>query len=118
MRRSVLRHSPRGKMGFITRVNLFNFGAHDGQPKLVTDLEGVCKERGIILGSRVYSPASFTYGAECRTVGARTMAKRNIVVFQTDFLGAHTTWPSTAFAPRPSIRQTLFLMATPSYGLI
>lgn len=43
------------------------------------------------------------------------MAKRNIVVFQMDFLGAHTTWPSTAFAPRPSIRQTLFLMATPSF---
>ena len=44
------------------------------------------------------------------------MAKRNIVVFQMDFLGAHTTWPSTAFAPRPSMRQTFFLMTTPSYG--
>ncbi len=44
------------------------------------------------------------------------MAKRNIVVFQMDFLGAYTTWPSTACAPRPSMRQTFFLMTTPSYG--
>ena len=30
----VLRHSPRGKKGFITRVNLFNFGRDQGQPNL------------------------------------------------------------------------------------
>ncbi len=64
----VLRRSPRGKAGFITRVNLFNFGAGQDQPKLVTDLEAVCKHRGIILSTKGYSPSSFTYGAECRTV--------------------------------------------------
>ena len=64
----VLRHSPRGKAGFITRVNLFNFGADQDQPKLVKDLEAVCKHRGIILSTKGYSPSSFTYGAECRTV--------------------------------------------------
>lgn len=64
----VLRNSPRGKKGFITRVNLFNFGANRGQPQLVTDLEAVCKNRGIILSTKGYSPSSFTYGAECKTV--------------------------------------------------
>ena len=64
----VLRNSPRGKKGFITRVNLFNFGANHGQPRLVTDLEAVCKDRGIILSTKGYSPSSFTYGAECKTV--------------------------------------------------
>src|SRR5207244_3142796 len=63
-----LRHSPRGKAGFITRVNLFNFGADRDQPKLVRDLEAVCKHRDIILSTKGYSPSSFTYGAECRTV--------------------------------------------------
>ena len=64
----VLRNSPRGKRGFIARVNLFNFGANHGQPQLVTDLEAVCKGRGIILSTKGYSPSSFTYGAECKTV--------------------------------------------------
>ena len=64
----VLRNSPRGEKGFITRVNLFNFGANQGQPQLVTDLEAVCKGRGIILSRKGYSPSSFTYGAECKTV--------------------------------------------------
>jgi serine protease AprX len=64
----VLRNSPRGEKGFITRVNLFNFGANQGQPKLVSDLEAVCKDRGITLRTKGYSPSSFTYGAECKTV--------------------------------------------------
>jgi hypothetical protein len=44
------------------------------------------------------------------------MANTNIAEFQMDFIGAHTTWPSAAFAPSPSIRQTFFLMAAHSYG--
>jgi hypothetical protein len=64
----VLRHSPRGKNGFITRVGLFNFGADRDQPKLVADLEAACKRRDIALSTRGYSPSSFTYEAECRTV--------------------------------------------------
>jgi hypothetical protein len=64
----VLRHSPRGKDGFITQVNLFNFGADSDQPKLVEDLEAACKQRKIALSTRGYSAASFTYSAECRTV--------------------------------------------------
>ena len=64
----VLRNSPRGKNGFITRVGLFNFGADRDQPKLVADLEAACKRREIALSARGYSPSSFTYEAECRTV--------------------------------------------------
>jgi hypothetical protein len=64
----VLRNSPRGKNGFITRVGLFNFGPDRDQPNLVADLQAVCKRRDITLSTRGYSPSSFTYEAECRTV--------------------------------------------------
>ena len=64
----LLRNSPRGKYGFVTRVGLFNFGPDRDQPKLVADLEAACKRRGIALSTRGYSLSSFTYEAECRTV--------------------------------------------------
>ncbi|MGA7521984.1 MAG: S8 family peptidase [Acidobacteriaceae bacterium] len=64
----VLRNSPRGKNGFITRVGLFNFGPDRDQPNLVADLQAACKRRDIALSNRGYSPSSFTYEAECRTV--------------------------------------------------
>jgi hypothetical protein len=64
----VLRNSPRGKNGFVTRVGLFNFGPDRDQPKLVADLEAACKRRDIALSTRGYSLSSFTYEAECRTV--------------------------------------------------
>lgn len=64
----VLRNSPRGKSGFITRVGLFNFGPDQDQPRLVADLQAVCKRRDIALRTRGYSLSSFTYEAECQTV--------------------------------------------------
>ena len=65
----LLRRSPRGKHGFITRVRLFNFGAHHGQTKLVEDFEITCRNHGITLrNNRGYSPSSFTYEIECRDV--------------------------------------------------
>ncbi len=64
----VLRKSPRGKKGFITRVGLFNFGTERDQPKLVADLEAACKRRDITMSTRGYSPSSFTFKVECRTV--------------------------------------------------
>lgn len=64
----VLRNSPRGKNGFITRVGLFNFGPDRDQLNLVADLQAACKRRDITLSTRGYSPSSFTYEAECRTV--------------------------------------------------
>src|SRR5271166_5365781 len=58
----VLRRSPRGQEGFITRVGLFNFGADSDQPRLVEDFESTCRRRDIsVLKNRGYSPSSFTY---------------------------------------------------------
>lgn len=64
----LLRRSPRGEHGFITRVRLFNFGADEDQPRLVEQFRKVCRQRGIKLSRAGYSPTSFTFSAECRTV--------------------------------------------------
>jgi len=65
----VLRRSPRGEHGFITRVRLFNFGADSDQPKLVDDFERTCRRRDIRAPSkRGYSPSNFTFETECRNV--------------------------------------------------
>ncbi|MEX2170729.1 MAG: S8 family serine peptidase [Pirellulales bacterium] len=65
----VLRRSPRGKRGFVTRVRLFNFGADSDQDGLVADFQTACKKNEIKLRSnRGYSPASFTYEIQCRNV--------------------------------------------------
>jgi serine protease AprX len=66
--KDVLRRSPRGKRGFITRVRLFNYGADPDQPGLVADFESTCKRREIRLSQAGYSPSTFTYEAECRDV--------------------------------------------------
>jgi hypothetical protein len=66
--RDVLRRSPRGELGFMTRVRLFNFGADSDQPRLVEDFERTCRQRDIRLSQDGYSPSSFTYGIECRNV--------------------------------------------------
>jgi serine protease AprX len=64
----VLRMSPRGQEGFITRVRLFNFGADQDQSKLIAHFEDTCRHRNIRISSAGYSPTSFIYGAECRSV--------------------------------------------------
>lgn len=66
--KEVLRRSPRGKHGFITRVRLFNYGADDDQPNLVDDFISTCRKRDIRLSQKGYSPSSFTYAIECRNV--------------------------------------------------
>jgi len=80
----VLRKSPRGKDGFITRVRLFNFGRDQDQRKLVANFEETCRRRGIPVSSDGYSPSSFTYAAECRSVDdvnalSRVVGVRSIV---------------------------------------
>jgi hypothetical protein len=67
--KDVLRRSPRGKHGFITRVGLFNFGASGNQAALIEDFESACRNREIrVRSNRGYSPLSFTYETECRNV--------------------------------------------------
>ncbi len=63
----VLRLSPRGKEGFITRVRLFNYGADQDQERLVQNFEESCRQDGIRLGRKGYSPTSWTYVVECRS---------------------------------------------------
>ncbi len=66
--KDILRRSPRGKAGFITRVRLFNFGVDQDQAKLVESFEETCRNRNIHINTAGYSPDSFIYGAECCTV--------------------------------------------------
>lgn len=66
--KDVLRRSPRGKYGFVTRVALFNFGADSTQSKLVKDFLNACKRREIEINGKGYSPFSFTFEIECRNV--------------------------------------------------
>lgn len=84
----VLRRSPKGKDGFITRIQLFNLGDTD-QERLIQDFKATCSAREIAVSSRGYSPTSFTYSAECKTaedvdalsriVGVRSVASMPIV---------------------------------------
>src|ERR1017187_10383161 len=62
----ILRHSPRGSKGFLTRVRLFDFGAGD-QDRLVADFRALCERRAMGVKSGGYSPASFTYEVECES---------------------------------------------------
>jgi serine protease AprX len=64
----VLRRSPRGKEGFITRVRLFNFGADEDQSQLVKQFRETCHRQGIATSQNGYTLSSFVYAAECRTV--------------------------------------------------
>jgi serine protease AprX len=64
----VLRNSPRGRQGFITRVRLFNYGVDADQPQLVEDFENTCRQQKLIANSRGYSQSSLTYAVECRSI--------------------------------------------------
>lgn len=66
--KDVLRDSPRGKEGFITKVRLFDFGVTDEQSQIVNEFELVCKTRGIRINNAGYSENSYIYGAECHTI--------------------------------------------------
>lgn len=85
----VLRRSPRGPKGFITRVRLFDFGADEDHPALVANFKAICQERGIRLDARGYAARSWTYAAECtsikdvealsRIVGVRSISRMPLV---------------------------------------
>lgn len=84
----VLRRSPRGPVGFVTRVQLFDMGDTD-QDRLVQNFKDTCQRRGIAISNQGYSPASFTYSAECATaedvdalskvVGVRSVASMPLI---------------------------------------
>lgn len=63
----LLRRSPRGTHGFVTRVRLFNFGNGNDQTKVVADFQETCHRHGIKTDNTGYSARSFNYSAECRS---------------------------------------------------
>lgn len=81
----LLRRSPRGKEGFVTRVRLFNLGTDADQSKLFADFERTCRKHEIEVRQKGYSPSSFTYEIECtnvqqietlsRVIGVRSIAQ-------------------------------------------
>jgi serine protease AprX len=64
----LLRRSPRGKGGFVTRVRLFDFGSDNNQVRLVEDFQSICRRRNLRINQDGYSPSSLTFGIECRNV--------------------------------------------------
>lgn len=85
----LLRHSPKAKDGFVTRVKLFDLGNDPDQDRLVSNFKTICREHGIQISSRGYSATSLVFGAECRSVddvdtlssivGVRTLSSMPII---------------------------------------
>lgn len=85
----LLRRSPRGEHGFVTRVRLFNLGTDNDQSRLVDDFEKTCRKQGMHVSQKGYSPSSFTYEIECanvqhvetlsRVVGVRSIAQMPLI---------------------------------------
>lgn len=63
----ILRCSPRGEFGFITKVRLFNYGADQDQDILVKNFEESCINYEINIRQNGYSSKSWIYAAECRS---------------------------------------------------
>jgi hypothetical protein len=64
----ILRHSPKGELGFITRVRLFDYGPDEDQSRLLADFRDTCTEAGIRISQGGYAPSTYVFEAECRTV--------------------------------------------------
>lgn len=64
----ILRDSPRGRKGFLTRVRLFDYGQDDSQERLVDDFFATCKQQSLPVRKDGYSASSYVYGVECSTV--------------------------------------------------
>ncbi len=76
----LLRRSPRGKEGFITRVKLFNFGSDGNQPEIVEAFLRGCAAQGVRVDQRGYAPESWTYAVECRNVSDVEILSRLVSV--------------------------------------
>jgi hypothetical protein len=76
----ILRHSPRGETGFITRVRLFDYGSDEDQLGLVKDFYATCAEAQIRISPKGYSTSSYVFEAECRSVEEVERLSRTIGV--------------------------------------
>jgi serine protease AprX len=99
--KDVLRNSPRGHRGFITRARLFDFGDERAQPQLVDDFEKTCRDHGIRLATAGYSPSSFTYEMECRGVQDVEAVSRIIGVRSITHMPLIRTVRQKMLLPRP-----------------
>jgi len=63
----ILKKSPRGKKGFLTRVKLFDYGPDPDQQRLLNDFMESCHSAAIAVRQSGYAEKSFTYEVECET---------------------------------------------------
>lgn len=80
----LLRKSPRGPHGFVTRVRLFNFGNSNDQNRVLAEFLETCRRHQITTSNNGYSARSFNYSAECRSaedveVLSRIIGVRSVV---------------------------------------
>ena len=64
----ILRRSPRGKRGFVTRVRLFDLGGDEDQRKAIGDFLATCEARQMEVNQTGYNPRSYVYAVECAAV--------------------------------------------------
>lgn len=82
--REILKHSPRGKDGFLTRVRLFDFGWHGDQEDLVSEFQALCKAKKLRVDGAGYAHKSYVYTVECKSESdvealSRVVGVRSIV---------------------------------------
>lgn len=76
----ILKRSPRGKKGFITRVRLFDLGGNDRQSEALSDFLATCEIRRMEVSQAGYSPKSYVYSVECTDVGDIDALSRSVGV--------------------------------------
>lgn len=99
--KDILRKSPRGEKGFITRVRLFNFGVDEDQPKLIANFEDICRRRRIRISSKGYSPSNFVYSAECHSAEDVDALSRIVGVRSVQGMPLIRTIRPRMFNPKP-----------------
>lgn len=97
----ILRRSPKGKSGFITKVRLFDFGDPDEQAKHVALFEAVCHGLDAGVDSNGYSESSLTYGVECHTVDDIEQISKIIGVRSVTSMPLIRTIKLNALNPKP-----------------
>lgn len=110
----ILRHSPRKDDGFLTRVQLFDFGPTRGQERLVNDFESSCKARNLRVSRGGYSENLAAFEVTCREVtdvealsrivGVRSIARMPIVRGIRRQVLNELTIPESLPAPKAPIR--------------
>lgn len=97
----ILRRSPRGEQGFLTRVRLFNVGATDDQLRLVDNFHKTCRKHGMHVRQKGYSSGSYIYEIECSNVEAVEALSRVIGVRSITHMPLLRTVRPRMFDPKP-----------------